>query len=99
MRLVVCLELCLVPFLGQALARPGVSGPAARPHSLNRLSMRSNNGGSKSSCKASADVTVNAPKQNIFQTLTDREYADVTAFLHAQDELNLTAVVNSTAYV
>lgn len=94
MRLLVCLQLCLLPFLGGALARPG---PAALPHSLNRSPKYGNNDASSSRCGFSKDVAVAAPRKNIFQSLTDREYADVTVFLHKQKELNLTAVVNSTA--
>ena len=44
-------------------------------------------------------LTTTAPKKNIFGTLSDDEYADVTAFLHKQKKLNLTAVANATSYV
>lgn len=108
MRLIAGLELCLLlPFAGQVLARPGpASGPAGLPHSLSRPSRRAaaaddNNGNRKGSdggaCGKKSEVTISAPKRNIFQTLTDEEYVEATAFLHAQEELNLTAVVNSTA--
>ncbi|KAK7427647.1 hypothetical protein QQZ08_005922 [Neonectria magnoliae] len=98
MRLIICLELCFVPFLGQVFARPGISGPAAQPHSLDRPSKRRDGGAPVSGCSSGKDVAITAPKKNIFQSLTDREYADVTAYLHAQEELNLTAVVNSTSW-
>lgn len=90
MRLMVCIPLvCLT--LGQVSARPGFDGPAARYHSLNRYEPES------SECASGKDVPVKAPWKNIFQSLTDQEYADVTAYLHKQDELNLTAIVNSTS--
>jgi len=86
----VCLPLiCLT--LGRVLARPGFYAPAGRYHSLNRYEPES------SECASNKDVAVKAPWKNIFQSLTDREYADVTAYLHKQDELNLTAIVNSTS--
>nr|CEG04517.1 unnamed protein product [Fusarium clavum] len=91
MRLMVCLPLiCLT--LGRASARPGFDGPAGRYHSLNRYETES------SECASNKDVAVKAPWKNIFQSLTDREYADVTAYLHKQEELNLTAIVNSTSW-
>jgi primary-amine oxidase len=90
MRLMVCLPLiCLT--LGRASARPGFDGPAGRYHSLNRYETES------SECASNKDVAVKAPWKYIFQSLTDREYADVTAYLHKQEELNLTAIVNSTS--
>ncbi|KAM0198542.1 hypothetical protein ACHAPI_004069 [Fusarium lateritium] len=91
MRFIVCLPLiCLT--LGQVSARPGFDGPAARYHSLNRYEPKS------SQCAPNSDVAVKAPWKNIFQSLTDQEYADVTAYLHKQGELNLTAIVNSTSW-
>jgi primary-amine oxidase len=90
MRFIVCLPLsCLT--LGRVSARPGFDGPAARYHSLNRCEPES------SECASNKDVAVKAPWKNIFQSLTDRDYADVTAYLHKQEELNLTAIVNSTS--
>lgn len=90
MRLMLCLPVvCLT--LGRVLARPGFDGPAARYHSLNRYEPES------SECASNKDVPVKAPWKNIFQSLTDQEYADVTAYLHKQDKLNLTAIANSTS--
>jgi hypothetical protein len=90
MLLIVCLRLCLLTFLSGVLARPSIPGPAARPHSLRRPSKRQG-------CSSGKEVTITAPSKNIFQGLTDHEYAQVTAYLHQQKELNLTAVVNSTS--
>lgn len=90
MFLIGCLRLCLLAFLCGALARPSIPGPAARPHSLRRPSKRQG-------CSSGKEVTITAPSKNIFQGLTDHEYAQVTAYLHQQKELNLTAVVNSTS--
>ena len=44
-------------------------------------------------------ITTTAPKLNIFGGLTDDEFANVTAFLHQQKFLNVTAVANATGYV
>ncbi|KAL6364234.1 hypothetical protein LRP88_02151 [Fusarium phalaenopsidis] len=91
MLLIVCLRLCLLTFLSGVLARPSIPGPAARSHSLRRPSKRQG-------CSSGKEVTITAPSKNIFQGLTDHEYAQVTAYLHQQKELNLTAVVNSTSW-
>lgn len=91
---IVCLRHCLLSFLGGVLAHPFTPGPAARLHSLNRPSKRQ---GSTTECSAGKEVVITAPSKNIFQSLTDREYAQVTEYLHQQEELNLTAVVNSTS--
>ncbi|KAM0240142.1 hypothetical protein ACHAP5_008062 [Fusarium lateritium] len=91
MRFIVCLPLiCLTH--GRVSARPGFNGPAARYHSLNRYEAES------SECASHKDVLVKAPRGNIFQSLTDQEYANVTAYLHKQEGLNLTAIVNSTSW-
>lgn len=106
MRLVTCLGLWSLPFLAPASARPGVSSPASIPHSLNRPLRYRRDGHGKgqdegespaAECNYGQDVSIKAPRQNIFQGLTSREYAEVTAYLHEQQELNLTAIVNSTA--
>jgi primary-amine oxidase len=86
------LSLFVLAFLGGALARPG---PASRPHSLKRYTDQKV---STSGCTSGKDIRVEAPRKNIFQSLTDEEYVDVTAYLHEQKELNLTAVVNSTSW-
>ena len=70
------------------------NGPAARPHSLNGPAGRRR---TTSTCASGADLTITAPKKNIFAGLSDQDFADITSFLHAQDALNLTAVANSTA--
>ena len=49
-------------------------------------------------CATENQLTVKAPKKNIFLGLTDEEAASVTAFLHDQKSLNLTAVVNGTRW-
>ncbi|KAM0548794.1 hypothetical protein ACHAPJ_009791 [Fusarium lateritium] len=95
MRLIVCLELCLLTLVGSTLAHPSVPGPASRPHSLSR---RSKYEDSTNGCSSDKEVGIKAPWKNIFQSLTDEEYVNVTAFLHEQKELNLTAVVNSTSW-
>ena len=98
MRISRYLAVCLPVLLGQVCARPGLTSPASRPHSLDRPSKRRNGKDeSHKGCDYSVDVAATAPKVNIFQSLTDKEYADVTAFLHKQEELNLTAIVNSTS--
>ena len=51
-----------------------------------------------SGCSDGTIITA-APKSNIFAGLTNDELANVTAFLHQQKSLNLTAVSNATAYV
>jgi primary-amine oxidase len=91
----ISLQFALLAILGEGLARPGFSnGPASRPHSLARPAKRSDG---ISGCKSGADVGIKSAKKNIFSGLTDKEYVDVTAYLHAQKKLNLTAIVNSTA--
>ncbi|KAF4440787.1 hypothetical protein F53441_12195 [Fusarium austroafricanum] len=93
MRLMVSLAFLLVGFLGGVLALPGGHGPATRPHSLHR---RSEHKASTTECSSAKEVSITALRRNIFQSLTDAEYAHVTAFLHEQKELNLTAVPNKT---
>jgi primary-amine oxidase len=94
MRLTVSLILCLFAVPNGISAYPGPAGPAARPHSLKRLSEYKSSG---AGCSSGQEVLVKAPVKNIFQSLTDEEYAHVTAYLHEQKDLNLTAVVNSTS--
>ncbi len=48
-------------------------------------------------CASGAQLSVKAPKKNIFAGLSDQEAADATAFLHSQKTLNLTASANATA--
>lgn len=47
-------------------------------------------------CNYSGEITASAPKKNVFWGLTTEENVAVTAFLHEQEELNLTAAVNAT---
>ena len=47
-------------------------------------------------CSSTTQLTTKAPKSNIFLGLTDDEAAAVTAFLHDQEELNLTAAASAT---
>ena len=47
-------------------------------------------------CGSTTQLTTKAPKSNIFLGLTDDEAAAVTAFLHDQKELNLTAAASAT---
>ncbi|KAF5565087.1 multidrug resistance [Fusarium phyllophilum] len=76
----------------QLLAKgAGESAFAALYESLEYMS-------STAGCNSGKDVTIKAPVKNIFQSLTDEEYAHVTAYLHEQKDLNLTAVVNSTSW-
>lgn len=91
MRLIVCLQAASLIFDRRVLARSTSDGPAARYNSLNRHKVET------SQCDSNKEVGVKAPWKNIFQSLTDQEYADVTAYLHKQEELNLTAIVNSTS--
>ncbi|KAL6922703.1 hypothetical protein FSST1_006729 [Fusarium sambucinum] len=92
MRLIVCLQVVSLIFDRRVLARSSSEGPAARYHYLNRYKIET------SQCDSDKEVGVKAPWKNIFQSLTDQEYADVTAYLHNQEELNLTAIVNSTSW-
>lgn len=50
----------------------------------------------QTSCGSGSQITTKAPKVNIFAGLTNDEAAAVTAFLHDQKNLNLTAAVNAT---
>ena len=88
-----------MPFVAQVIARLGLLSPAAHPHSLNRGPNHIETEYPGVACTYDSDTAITATKKNIFNSLTDREYADVTAFLHEQKALNLTAVVNSTSYV
>ena len=47
-------------------------------------------------CASNSQLTVTAPKSNIFAGLTDDEAAAVTTFLHGQTSLNLTAITMAT---
>lgn len=47
-------------------------------------------------CSDSAELAATAPLTNIFAGLSSQEAADVTAFLHSQKSLNLTANANAT---
>ena len=78
-------------------ARPNISRPAAQSHSLARPRTPRDDSTSTEKCEPSQNNAIAAPRKNIFQSLTDKEYADVTAYLHAQEDLNLTAIVNSTS--
>lgn len=51
---------------------------------------------SASGCGSHSQPTTKAPKTNIFAGLTDDEAAAVTAYLHAQKSLNLTAAADAT---
>ncbi len=44
----------------------------------------------------SAGPTTNAPYSNIWISLSNDEAASVIEYIHTQDELNVTAVVNAT---
>lgn len=94
MRLSTSLILCFFAVPNGITAYPGPAGPATRPHSLKRLSEYKS---STSGCSSGQEEVIKAPVKNIFQSLTDEEYAHVTAYLHEQKDLNLTAVVNSTS--
>ncbi len=48
------------------------------------------------SCDTGSQLTVKAPKPNIFAGLTNDEAAAVTLFLHGQKSLNLTAAADAT---
>ncbi|KAF5658677.1 peroxisomal amine oxidase [Fusarium heterosporum] len=87
-----------IVYLGVTLlaATSGTSaGPATRPHSLKRYPARD---ASISGCSSVKEHNIVAKYENIFQSLTDKEYADVTAYLHQQKDLNLTSVANSTSW-
>ena len=47
-------------------------------------------------CDPEGQITIKAPKTNIFAGLTNDESVAVTAFLHEQESLNLTAAANAT---
>lgn len=50
----------------------------------------------QTSCGSGSQISIKAPKVNIFAGLTDDEAATVTSFLHDQKSLNLTAAANAT---
>lgn len=52
-----------------------------------------------SGCDANSQLSVTAPKSNIFAGLTTDETIAITAFLHDQKSLNLTAASNATRQV
>lgn len=47
-------------------------------------------------CAPNQEVSVKAPRRNIFNGLDGKEVADVTSFLHKQKSLNLTAAGKAT---
>lgn len=49
-----------------------------------------------SGCGSGGSITAKAPKSNIFAGLTNDEAVAVTAFLHGQKSLNLTATADAT---
>ena len=51
---------------------------------------------SASTCNSGQQISIKAPKANIFEGLTDDEAAAVTSFLHDQKALNLTAAASAT---
>ncbi|KAF4996189.1 hypothetical protein FGRMN_4637 [Fusarium graminum] len=71
------------------------AGPATRPHSLKRDPARD---ATAPGCSSTKEHNIVARYENIFQSLTDKEYAEVTAYLHEQKDLNLTSVANSTSW-
>lgn len=73
-------------------ARLGKNGLAhGRRAPLARRQVSTSNG-----CGSTAQLITKAPKSNIFLGLTDNEAAAVTAFLHDQKNLNLTAAADAT---
>ncbi|KAI4252160.1 MAG: hypothetical protein LQ352_004444, partial [Teloschistes flavicans] len=52
-----------------------------------------------SGCDANSQLSVTAPKSNIFAGLTTDETIAITAFLHDQKSLNLTAASNATRQI
>ena len=82
------------------IAQHGVfSGKSKSPSSAwrNNPLHRRQDSSSSGACGTASQLTVQAPKSNIFQGLTDVEAAGVTEFLH--ENLNLTASANATGYV
>ena len=67
--------------------------PSSEQWRNNPLRRRQSSGGSPS-CGSTSQLTIAAPKSNIFLGLTTDEAVAVTQFLH--DNLNLTAASNAT---
>lgn len=94
-------NLIVLPCLAPAVLalRPEIKWVSPKPPSQLSHHEASHENASPGGGAACADVTqptVAAPLSNIFAGLTNDEAASVTAFLHQQKALNLTANVNAT---
>lgn len=81
--------LALSLFMYGVLAAPRLERSALKRVAKPRVSRRTNESASSSSTNACATPIV-APKQNVWNSLTDDETASVTQWLFAQRDLNLT---------
>ncbi|KAL1876689.1 hypothetical protein Plec18167_005097 [Paecilomyces lecythidis] len=77
---------------------PWVKRPGHYPGASKGQVKRAYTGTNTSTCPVDEKILIKAPKKNIFMGLEDSEAAAVTAFLHKQDNLNLTAVENATSW-
>lgn len=75
---------------------PWVKRPGHYPGASKGQVKRAYTGTNTSTCPVDEKILIKAPKKNIFMGLEDSEAAAVTAFLHKQASLNLTAVENAT---
>lgn len=67
----------------------------SRPHRREALVGRGK-ASQSTACGSGGHLNTKAPRANIFAGLIDDDAAAVTAFLHRQKTLNLTAAVNAT---
>lgn len=70
----------------------------APPHTehARRAPIHRRQASNSTSCDTGSQITIKAPKSNIFAGLTNDEAAAVTLFLHGQKSLNLTAAADAT---
>ena len=97
----IVIALLLLTSLVDARPRPkaawmrGARSRLAKSSNVNRFTERYANG---SACHASAPEDFQAPHLNIWSGLTDKEAADITKWLFAQTDLNLTVSENATSW-
>ncbi|KAL8725316.1 MAG: hypothetical protein Q9181_006455 [Wetmoreana brouardii] len=76
----------------------GASHTGQSSHHGRRDSIHRRQAPESTGCNLDSQITIKAPKTNIFAGLTNDEAAAVTTFLHAQESLNLTAAANATSW-
>ncbi len=83
------------------VVKHGVFPASLTPHSsehARRAPINRRQASNSTGCSTGSQITIKAPKTNIFAGLTDDEAAAVTLFLHGQKSLNLTAAADATRY-